>query len=176
MEGLTLQGNWETSGGSYNVSASNSNGTYDIRVDADRAELFQPILSGGETFNLTGIGTQFDPTAPRTEGYQILPRFDSDIEIVPGGPSNIAELELANFSVSPVPASETLTIQFDFDAAELAAVRLINVIGQISTNETITLVNGGNAHSIVVADLNPGFYVLQVETSKGISNTSVLIK
>ena len=147
LEGLTLIGNWETSGGSYNVSASNSNGTYDIRVDA-----------------------------PRTEGYQILPRFDSDIEIVPGGPSNIAELELANFSVSPVPASETLTIQFDFDAAELAAVRLINVIGQISTNETITLVNGGNAHSIVVADLNPGFYVLQVETSKGISNTSVLIK
>ena len=176
LEGLTLQGNWETSGGSYNVSASNSNGTYDIRVDADRAELFQPILSGGETFNLTGIGTQFDPTAPRTEGYQILPRFDSDIEIVPGGPSNIAELELANFSISPVPASETLTIQFDFDAAELAEVRLINVIGQVFTNEAITLVNGRNAHSFVVADLNPGFYVLQIETSRGVSNTSVLIK
>ena len=176
LEGLTLIGNWETSGGSYNVSASNSNGTYDIRVDADRAELFQPILSGGETFNLTGIGTQFDPTAPRTEGYQILPRFDSDIEIVPGGPSNIAELELANFSISPVPASETLTIQFDFDAAELAEVRLINVIGQVSTNEAITLVNGRNAHTIAVVDLNPGFYVLQIETSRGVSNTSVLIK
>ena len=174
LENLTISsGTWATSGGSYNISATNSNGTYDIRIDADRAELFQPILSGGETFHLTGIGTQFDPTAPRTEGYQVLPRFDSDIEIQAVG---INEIELANFSVSPVPATEVLNVQFDFDTQEVATARLINVIGQVAVAQEMNLLKGSNQQTILVGDLNPGFYVLQIETSKGVNNTSVLIK
>lgn len=172
IEGLTLQGTWETSGGSYNVSASNSNGTYDIRVDADRAELFAPILSGGETFNLTGIGSQYDPTAPRTEGYAIHPRFASDIDIT----NAISEIDLANFSVSPVPANEVLNISFDYDANEAVTIRLINVIGQVSLETAVSLVDGNNKVSMDVANTTPGFYMLQIATEKGVSNTSVLIK
>jgi hypothetical protein len=174
IEGLTLQGTWETSGGSYNVSASNANGTYDIRVDADRAELFAPILTGGETFNLTGIGSQYDPTAPRTEGYQILPRFESDIDI--DNTNSIQTIELANFSVSPVPANEVLNISFDYDGNEAATIRLINVIGQASLEAKVNLVNGKNKTSVDVSSITPGFYMLQIATEKGVSNTSVLIK
>jgi hypothetical protein len=174
LEDLEItSGSWATTGGSYNISATNSNGTYDIRIDADRAELFQPILSSGETFHLTGIGTQFDPTAPRTEGYQVLPRFDSDINIQVVG---IKEIELANFSVSPVPAIEVLNVQFDFDTQEVASARLINVIGQVAVAQEMNLLKGSNQQTILVGDLNPGFYVLQIETSKGFNNTSVLIK
>lgn len=173
LENLTItSGTWATSGGSYNLTATNSNGTYEIRVDADRAELFQPILSGGETFHLTGIGTQFDNTAPKTEGYQILPRFQSDIDIQ----TSVKEIELANFSVSPVPATERLNVRFDFDKQETATAKLINVIGQVSSSQTFQLSKGGNAHSIVLSELTPGFYILQIETSEGVSNTSVLLK
>ena len=174
IEGLTLQGTWETSGGSYNVSASNANGTYDIRVDADRAQLFAPILTGGETFNLTGIGSQYDLTAPRTEGYQILPRFESDIDI--DNTNSIQTIELANFSVSPVPANEVLNISFDYDGNEAATIRLINVIGQASLEAKVNLVNGKNKTSMDVSGITPGFYMLQIATEKGVSNTSVLIK
>ena len=174
IEGLTLQGTWETSGGSYNVSASNANGTYDIRVDADRAELFAPILTGGETFNLTGIGSQFDPTAPRTEGYQILPRFESDIDI--DNTNSIQTIELANFSVSPVPANEVLNISFDYDGNEVATIRLINVIGQASLETEVNLVNGNNKTSVDVSSITPGFYMIEIATEKGLSNTSILVK
>lgn len=172
INGLTLNGTWNSGGGSYNVSATANGVTYDIRVDADRAELFNVALGSNDVFNLTGVGSQFDPTAPRLDGYSIMPRFDSDVEIV----SAIKDVELANFVVSPVPAANNLNFSFDYDNSETASVRLIDVVGKVNVATTINLVKGNNTNSITVSELSAGFYVLQIQTTKGVSITNVLVK
>jgi len=172
INGLKLNGVWNSSGGSYNVSASAGGITYDIRVDADRVELFNVPLTPALTFNLTGVGSQYDPTAPRTEGYSIYPRFDSDIEIVNG----INDLELANFSVSPIPASEILNFSFDYPSNETITVAVIDVLGREVAAKQVALVKGMNVNTISVADLNTGFYVFQIKTAHGTKNTNILVK
>ncbi len=172
LENLTLTGAWDISGGSFNVSASGNGTTYDIRVDANRSELFTQIIENGDLFNITGVGAQFDASSPRDEGYQIMPRFITDIEFI----SSIKELELNNFTVSPVPATDVLNISFDFDNNEEAMIQLVNVIGKVVAQQNTSLIKGTNTNTINVANLNAGFYVLQVKTSNGVSNTNVLVK
>lgn len=172
INGLKLNGVWNSSGGSYNVSATANGITYDIRVDADRIELFSVPLTAANTFNLTGVGSQFDATAPRTEGYQILPRFDSDIEIVNG----INDLELANFRVSPIPANDILNFSFDYNANETVTVNVIDVLGKEVVSHEVSLVKGMNINSISVAKLNTGFYIFQIKTANGTKNTNILVK
>ena len=172
INGLKLNGIWNSSGGSYNISATANGITYDIRVDADRIELFSVPLTPSLTFNLTGVGSQFDATAPRTEGYQILPRFDSDIEIVNG----INDLELANFSVSPIPASDILNFSFDYNANEIVTVAVIDILGKEVASKQVSLVKGMNVNSISVETLNTGFYVFQIKTTNGTKNTNILVK
>jgi plastocyanin len=172
INGLKLNGIWNSSGGSYNISATANGITYDIRVDADRIELFSVPLTPSLTFNMTGVGSQFDATAPRTEGYSIMPRFDSDIEIV----NSINDLELANFSVSPIPASDILNFSFDYNANEIVTVAVIDILGKEVASKQVSLVKGMNVNSISVETLNTGFYVFQIKTTNGTKNTNILVK
>lgn len=173
IKNLTLNGTWQSSGGSYNVSATADNGiTYDIRVDADRAELYSVPLTSLDKFNLTGVGAQFDATTPRTEGYQIMPRFDSDIEIV----SAIKDITLNNLSISPVPAKDNLKVTFDYDANETATISIVDVMGRTALSHGITLNNGVNTNTLNVANLNAGFYVVKIQTNKGVSTSNITIK
>lgn len=172
IENMKLNGVWNSSGGSYNVSATASGITYDIRVDADRAELFTVPLTTAVTFNLTGVGSQFDSSAPRTEGYQIMPRFASDIEIV----NAIQDLNLDNFTLSPIPATNVLNISFDYDFNELASIEIVNVLGQVVLLENMNLTKGANNNSISVSSLGSGFYFLKINTSKGVSTSNIMVK
>ena len=172
IQNLTLTGVWNATGGSYNTTATSNGITYDVRVDADRADLFAALLSTGDLFNLTGVGSQFDGSAPRTEGYQILPRFAADVEKT----TSIKDLNLSNFVVNPVPATDVLNISFDFDANEVASIQLVDVLGKVVASQNTNLVKGFNKNTINVSNLNTGFYVLQIRTSNGVSNTNVLVK
>lgn len=62
---------WTNSGSGFNVEITNGTDTIVARID-DQSSLYgQPAPMGN--FNITGWGAQFDPTVPRTEGYQMFP-------------------------------------------------------------------------------------------------------
>ena len=51
-----------------------------MRID-DLVDLSTATVPDG-AFNLTGIGSQFDTDAPYLDGYQIMPRYTADIDMI----------------------------------------------------------------------------------------------
>lgn len=183
IENLTLNGTWQSSGGSYNVNATSDAGiTYDIRVDMDRAELYNVPLTQGQKFNLTGVGAQYKQSAPYTDGYQIMPRFEADIELVqdsttnPGGGNAIEDLNLVQLSIYPNPTSTTLNIALESNENQEATILIVDVLGKVVFNEVNTLNNGKNTLAIDVNHLAKGTYALTIATAKGTHTEQVIVK
>lgn len=72
---------WKTGQGSgFSVDLLDGAGnTIVMRIDND-IDLFKEPAPSYTWLNVTGIGSQFDNTAPYNSGYQILPRYKSDLE------------------------------------------------------------------------------------------------
>ncbi len=103
LENFTLvdPSEWQTSG-SFDVEVSNGTVTTTLHIDEDTD--FEGMNEPTGTFDITGIANQVDPSSPFDEGYQILPRFTTDISpYVPGsGPSfPLREIDEIN-NVDPV--------------------------------------------------------------------------
>ena len=69
-----------TGSGSFNVDVTDGTNTYTLRLDSDVDLASMPAPVG--TFNVTGLGGQYDNSDPYTSGYQLLPRYAADIELV----------------------------------------------------------------------------------------------
>lgn len=115
---------WEESniGSGFNVSVTDGVNTYTIRIDAD-VDIAGTAPPAGP-FNVTGIGGQFDNSQPYTEGYQLLPRYLADIELV----SKIVDPGLAHF-VRAYPNPAGAYLQLDLSES-FDALRLQNAFGQ----------------------------------------------
>ena len=70
---------WLTTGigSGFNVQLTNGTETITIRIDDDVDIAGMQVPTG--TFDVTGLGGQFDPEEPLDEGYQLLPRSVADI-------------------------------------------------------------------------------------------------
>ncbi|KAA3636205.1 MAG: hypothetical protein DWQ02_08675, partial [Bacteroidetes bacterium] len=81
IENLTIvdPADWTNSGSGFNVDVTDGTNTYAMRIDAD-VDLYG-TTAPTETFNLTGLGGQFDSSSPYTSGYQILPRYMADLQV-----------------------------------------------------------------------------------------------
>lgn len=72
--------------GSNNIDVTDGTNIYTVRIDSDVADL-NALPAPISAFNITGIGGQFDSSDPYTDGYQLLPRYAADLEIIPTGTS-----------------------------------------------------------------------------------------
>jgi hypothetical protein len=133
------------------VSDNNPNDTILIRIDRD-VETFNaaPPLS---PFDLTGIGGQFDATNPYTAGYQVLPRYNPDIDF--GAATHEADFS-AEVKVSPNPASSLITIEM---STKFDRIRIINAKGQ----ELKTYNQPDNQQKVDVSLYRPGVYFVRFE-------------
>ncbi len=113
---------WTNSGTGFNVEVSNGSTTFQMRID-DNVNIFGTPPPAGP-FNLTGIGGQFDPSAPYTEGYQILPRYLSDINLISSS-KDIAQTQ--GITLIPNPAKESVWVQ---STAAFEAIRVLDANGR----------------------------------------------
>jgi hypothetical protein len=96
---------WTNAGSGFNVDITDGVNTIVLRIDADVNLYSQPAPVG--TFDVIGIGGQFDNSAPHNSGYQFLPRYTADIiyPFVPEYKLAITEVmsgsNLPNTSASP---------------------------------------------------------------------------
>jgi hypothetical protein len=122
-----------------------------IRIDHDVETYNSPVPA--EPFDLTGIGGQFDNTSPFTSGYQVLPRYNADINTLVG----IQEVDLSDeVTLSPNPAREMLLIEMktSFDR-----VTIITAAGR----KVKSIENPDNNHSVNVSLLPAGTYFVRFE-------------
>jgi plastocyanin len=79
IENVTLvnPGQWSNSGSGFNVDITNGIDTLAMRIDND-VDLYSMMAPTG-TFDVTGLGRQFDNSSPFDDGYQIFPRYVADI-------------------------------------------------------------------------------------------------
>ncbi len=154
---------WTTgSGGSgFNVHIVTQDGqdTFLLRIDNDVDAYNDMNLAQQVTafpFHVTGIGGQYDPSAPYTEGYQILPRYAADFDIIDAvvDPSLLRQVR-----VYPNPTVDEVTMQFE--SIKVDRVDLYNSMGQ----RVRTILKPGPVQSLDMRDLPDGVYSLKVLTA-----------
>jgi hypothetical protein len=116
---------WTTGVGTGGFTVEVTDGTIKTQVRINKnVELYNAAAPKGK-FNLTGIGYQFDAVAPFTEGYQLTPRYNSDLKLI------IATNDLAlgeNISVFPNPITEELNINVQ---EVMDNMTITNIVGQV---------------------------------------------
>lgn len=139
---------WDLLGGSFNVDITDGTNTFVMRIDSDTDIAGTAAPTG--LFNVTGIGGQFDTSDPYDEGYQIFPRYLTDIEEI------IAtnDLDLGNqIKFHPNPVSDLLQIRSEI---QLDQIRISNMLGQ-----QLQVMNRPNTNEFVnVSNWQSGIYAI----------------
>ncbi len=113
---------WTNSGFGFNVRIYSGTDTMVMRIDAD-VDLFGQSAPVG-VFHVTGLGTQFDETNPYLEDYQIMPRYQQDIDLL----NSIAQPEMIIWSIHPNPVTDVCHLASE---TPLQSVRLLDAQGRI---------------------------------------------
>jgi len=96
---------WTNAGSGFTVDVTDGTNTIQLRIDADVNLYSQPAPVG--TFDVIGIGGQFDNSSPFTAGYQLLPRYIQDIVVAVPPSYDLAVTEImansndADAAISP---------------------------------------------------------------------------
>lgn len=160
---------WLGDGSSFNVDVTDGTNIWVMRID-DNTELSTTAYStifppNDYALTLTGIGSQYDASTPFNEGYEILPRYNSDLEVV-FVPESI---EVVSFLIKiyPNPTLEQLT----FSSKEfIQSIEIINNLGQ-SINEFSIY---DCSKTINVQNLPAGIYHLKIKTDSGLYTSNFI--
>lgn len=88
-----VSGSWPTGTSAANLTATDGNSTFTIRVSPNGTDLAG--LTPPAVFDIIGVGGQFDNSSPFTSGYQIFPRQASDV--MPASVSSaVLDVDFAN--------------------------------------------------------------------------------
>jgi predicted extracellular nuclease len=147
IENLTIvdPADWTNSGSGFNVDVTDGTNTYSMRIDNDVDLYGTPAPTGA--FNLTGLGGQFDSSVPHDSGYQLLPRYIADIEIIDA----VNDPEPIQTEVYPNPVTLRLTIKTE---EQIDGIKLFNVFGQ----EVLRDLNQADAYELDMSNLPQGVY------------------
>ncbi|MDX1941893.1 MAG: T9SS type A sorting domain-containing protein [Saprospiraceae bacterium] len=137
---------WTNAGSGFNVDVTDGTNTFQMRIDAD-TDIFG-TSAPSSPFILRGIGSQFDNASPFTEGYQIIPRYLSDISLF----SSVLDPKLAEgIKLYPNPVKDYLILE---SLQELDRIRITNALGQIILDQK----NINSKEQFDVSHLSAGVY------------------
>ena len=165
---LTEGSTWPAEGSDKNLTITDSTDTLVMRIDQDTdldgwAE--SPIL----TFDVVGIITQSTTKIPADDGYQIMPRFQTDIK---KHGDDAVELEarpraFALYQNYPNPFNPTTTISFDLPEDVRVNLIVFNLLGQqvaVLKNEPISA--GSYNINFNASGLASGIYFYRIQAGE----------
>lgn len=163
LEGVEIVNpmDWPETGEGADIELSVNGQSFLMRIQRETPRANQ-APSG--TLNVTGMGGQFTNSVPADDGYQIIPRYEADIEMV----SAIQNLEgNVEIDVFPNPTATSVRINTEEKMIDLT---LYDIRGMV--------IEKVQPHSEVYdlkMDLLPaGYYLLKVTTNNGISSIQLV--
>lgn len=136
-------------------NATITNGTNEIVLRVVNTTTLADQDAPNASFNLIGLGGQFDNSNPFTEGYQILPRYAEDLY----QPGNVnSPLVSSKIMTYPNPAGDVLHVE---SSLQILQVQVMDAFG----NKLMTV--SGNINKVTTAHLPAGSYYLWVKTNEG---------
>jgi plastocyanin len=147
---------WAGDGNSFNVDIETTGGaTIVLRIDGD-TEIADQALPG-TTLMITGIGGQFDSSEPYLDGYQILPRYESDIVEVSSVKEALLPASLVN--LYPNPASTIINFEKSISVDQIIVFDVLGRrVAKIASSE----------NSLDISAFASGQYYIQFISEKGI--------
>ncbi|HMO40196.1 MAG TPA: DUF5689 domain-containing protein [Saprospiraceae bacterium] len=141
---------WTNSGAAFNVTATDGTRDFTLRI-SNQTNIFGTPAPAG-VFNVVGLGSQFDNSAPFNDGYQLFPRSLADFETV----SAVLDPALAQgVKLYPNPVANWLTIE---SPQGFERIRISNAQGQY----VLEWQNMGTLEQLNLTALAPGVYTLTV--------------
>lgn len=116
---------WGGGASGFNFTVTDGANEYEIRIDNNVDLFLMPAPFDGMGLNITGIGGQFDNSSPFDGSYQLLPRYESDIEMNPLSTLNVLASQVDMF---PNPTNQTLNINSE---ESLDMIRVIDALGRV---------------------------------------------
>ena len=159
---------WLGDGSSFNVQLTDGVNTYTIRIDnnSELATMTAPAIVEPYVLHVTGIGNQFDTGAPYLDGYQLFPRYATDIVV--DAQLSIPVIDASPISIYPNPAIDVISVLTDVNIDNIV---LTDLRGAILFSTRVI----GNAIEIPVHQLAPGTYMIRVENNNQ-TETQLFIK
>ncbi len=151
---------WIGNGSSFNVRLTDGTKEFIMRIDND-CELSK-TMAKGKKVDVTGIGNQFDNTNPFNEGYQIWPRYNSDINFI----SAVTESEKEGLHVIPNPAKDWL--ELINHSNNYSYYRFLSVEGK-------TILSGSLLSGKIEFHTEPGIYILELTGRDGRTCVKVMV-
>jgi len=108
---VTVANTPESAGGGYNFDVWNGQIAVAVRVSGTTGISISNISAGSRLF-LKGIGGQYDSSPPYDSGYQLLPRYQSDIQIYEPTISDGFHLSLLTDNPFAPSLGETLNMEY----------------------------------------------------------------
>lgn len=145
---------WPNNG---NIEVTNGSDTFTIRIDREVLELAGQPTPTFDTMNITGLGNQFDASSPYDEGYQLFPRYASDVEqwMEPVSVS----VPSFNLHLFPNPTNGKLHISTN---AGIIKVNVLNIQGALVLTKDYSGLD--RSASINLGELSQGVYLIEVQT------------
>lgn len=150
INNVTL-GTVTTDSGGLNAEITDGTTTFTLRLDGDTGLTEADIPTS--PFNVIGIGGQFDPDGdvPFDAGYQLLPRFESDFELI----SNTFDPGIASsIKIFPNPAQEQVQVNM---TEVFESLRILDVLGR----EVLRIASPNLNETIQLSKLQAGVYHIQ---------------
>lgn len=166
---LTDASQWDNSiATGFTVQVTDGQNTYDVRID-EQTTLFNQAAPTS-SFDVIGMGSQFDNTSPYTAGYQIQPRYTADIILHTGINDVAAENRIVVF---PNPSKGTFTISFD-KAIENATVNIFDLAGRRVFNTTNT--NTAEFMAVNTNNLTAGTYIVEITDGNFVAHKKISVQ
>ncbi|MFN0276526.1 MAG: Calx-beta domain-containing protein [Chitinophagales bacterium] len=155
---------WLGDGSSFNVEFTDGSETFIVRIDNNTELSTFSLDPSAFDFVIEGIGTQFDTESPYTDGYQLMPRYISDLSYQTVG---IIQQDRITLKLYPNPTLEKINIISE-DLVE--SLKIINQLGEIVKVVSINALQ----KTIDVKEFPAGFYAVKIKTVSGVYSSSFI--
>ncbi|HXH19453.1 MAG TPA: T9SS type A sorting domain-containing protein, partial [Chitinophagales bacterium] len=128
---------------------------FSMRID-EQTDLFSQNAPTG-TFDVIGLGGQFDNSPPFTEGYQITPRSSADVILHTAAEELVSQKA---FAVYPNPGSGIFHIRLKEQTKETFTLRVADLAGRVMLKSSQA--SDAGYLQINLSDAAEGLYLIEI--------------